>query len=224
MGKAKKIKSAGFQMFNIPNTPEGEAAWEIIQRYKNKKFHFRRLGRGSRLNGKGQQSFIPVANSEWHAVYCKEVMDLFYYKRRAAYLERDNGNYQAERDTAVALAEDLERRLASMTADRDAQNKKYRETYSINQALANERDHFKADRNNKKADYEREQRLRIKKDEMLHEVIRERDEAEGLAKTRQAQLDSAHGAYSQLNEIVHKLKERKSPVVIEIAGRRITVE
>ena len=41
-----KIKSEGKQVFNIPNTPEGQKVYEMMKKYKNKGYYFDLNGRG----------------------------------------------------------------------------------------------------------------------------------------------------------------------------------
>lgn len=69
--KAEKnmIESKGMQMFNVPNTQEGKEFIAMAQRYLNNgQYKIKNRGRGSRKD-KGNQSFIPLSDSEWIAVY-----------------------------------------------------------------------------------------------------------------------------------------------------------
>lgn len=70
---ASKIKSSGTQLLNIPNTPEGLQFFKQFQKYRNPAYHITRRGRGSRKNGLGQQSHIPLSNAKWFALYINEI-------------------------------------------------------------------------------------------------------------------------------------------------------
>jgi len=66
---AKKIKTKGYQVFNVPNDKEGKAFMERLSKYINRPtYSIVKRGRGSRQEH-GAQSHISLQHSEWIAVY-----------------------------------------------------------------------------------------------------------------------------------------------------------
>ena len=64
-----KIKTKGMQVFNVPNTDEGNAFMKQLSAYLNRsEYSLKRRGRGTR-KGKGNRSDIPLKDAEWVAVY-----------------------------------------------------------------------------------------------------------------------------------------------------------
>lgn len=67
--KKTNIKTKGNQILNVPNTEEGRKFLEDMQKYMNHSaYSFKKRGRGSRQKS-GDQSFIPLQDAEWIAVY-----------------------------------------------------------------------------------------------------------------------------------------------------------
>lgn len=88
----------GFQLFNVPNTPEGNAFRKELGKFLNRsRFRLKANGRGTRKHG-GQQSFVPIGISEWIAVYANlkegtilELRDKANAaEQQAAWLQREN--------------------------------------------------------------------------------------------------------------------------------------
>lgn len=103
----KMNDSKGFQHFNVPNTPEGQAFMSQLRKYVNRHaFGVRCRGRGNRPSRR-YQAHLPMPMSKWFAVYLQ--------------LTEETGKMIRERELeqhkkAVAT---LERKLAEVTKERD---------------------------------------------------------------------------------------------------------
>ena len=84
-----KIESKGMQVFNVPNTEEGNAFRKQLSSYLNKpQYKICNRGRGSRKEY-GDDSSIPLKHSEWIAVYIdganiRNVMSTAFQNERKA--------------------------------------------------------------------------------------------------------------------------------------------
>ena len=66
-----KIKTRGSQAFNVPNDEEGRGFLKLLRKFRNRGWHYRALGRGSRKEH-GCQASIAQEHSEWMAVYLND--------------------------------------------------------------------------------------------------------------------------------------------------------
>ena len=65
-----EIQTQGSQTFNVPNNEEGRTFLKLMEKFRNKGWHYRIRGRGTRKYH-GAQAHIPKQYSEWMAVYLK---------------------------------------------------------------------------------------------------------------------------------------------------------
>ena len=63
-----KIRTRGKQAFNVPNTEEGHVFLKLFRKFRNRGWHYRARGRGSRQEH-GDQGSIEQEYAEWLAVY-----------------------------------------------------------------------------------------------------------------------------------------------------------
>lgn len=63
-----KIRTRGNQAFNVPNDEEGHNFLKLLRKFRNRGWHYRAKGRGSRKEH-GCQHGIAQEHSEWMAVY-----------------------------------------------------------------------------------------------------------------------------------------------------------
>ncbi len=66
-----KIQTQGSQTFNVPNNEEGRTFLKLMEKFRNKGWHYRIRGRGTRKYH-GAQAHIPKQYSEWMAVYLRD--------------------------------------------------------------------------------------------------------------------------------------------------------
>lgn len=66
------IKTSGNQVFNVPNNEEGREFLRLLRKFRNRGWHYRARGRGSRKEH-GCQHGIGQEHSEWMAVYMDNV-------------------------------------------------------------------------------------------------------------------------------------------------------
>ena len=75
MNAKQAKKSKGTQTFNIPNTPEGLQLLDDLKKHlHHSEYRIHSRGRGSRPD-RSYQSHIPIAMSEWIAVYIHPKQD-----------------------------------------------------------------------------------------------------------------------------------------------------
>ena len=65
-----EIQTQGSQTFNVPNNEEGRTFLKLMEKFRNKGWHYRIRGRGPRRDH-GTQYHIPQQHSEWMAVYLR---------------------------------------------------------------------------------------------------------------------------------------------------------
>lgn len=97
-----RIRTQGNQAFNVPNTEEGHLFIRLLRKFRNRSWHYRARGRGSRQEH-GDQHGIPQEFAEWFAVYLKD--------RKAQFVQ------SFARDTLVNMARAAVRDGSNQTND-----------------------------------------------------------------------------------------------------------
>ena len=122
-----KIKSEGKQVFNIPNTAEGQHVYKMMKKFKNKGYQFRVKGRGGKRKERGGDgSYIAFEKGDWFAVYIDAVLENNnVFKRNYEYL-------QMRINTLTKIISDKDKHILDLKRDQIVLAKRNRELRELN--------------------------------------------------------------------------------------------
>jgi len=117
-------KSKGYQIFNIPNTPEGLAFKKQIGKFLNhKKYRIHSRGRGPRPRYNNYAAHLPIHMADWLAVYIspseKQLQLQFQLQQRIAELEKTIKRAVQAADDGLEIATKLNQKNDELTQENE---------------------------------------------------------------------------------------------------------